>query len=317
MLASHGPVAAADGPAPSATAPGDGFTQAQDLFHARRYADAISLLDQYVVAHPRDARAIVLRGDARSNLGDNQAALRDYNTALGIAPDYQYGYVTRCETRVELDDLAGALADCNEGVRLNPADALAYEDRGDVQFQREAYELARADYDKAIELGRASAYVFAARCDTERLAGQRERAAADCEKALTIDPKSRRGLWSRGRLALTSGRYTDAIADLNAYIAQQPAASSTAYYFRGFAYNRLRSYKLALEDLRTYVQRAPKDADGYRERGIALYGTGERAAALADFETAERSYRLDADTAAAERVAAMSKAVRAAQPLVP
>jgi tetratricopeptide (TPR) repeat protein len=275
------------------------------------------VLDPYLVSHPRDARALVLRGDAKADLGDNTSALRDYNSAIGIAPEYQYAYVTRCETRLQLDDLSGALTDCDAAVRLDPTDALAREDRADVQFQREAYQLALADYDKAIELGRTSAYVFAARCDAARLVGKRDRAKTDCEKALALDPKSRRGLWARGRLALTETRYTDGIADLNAYIAQKPESSDTAYYFRGLAYNRISSFRLALEDLRTYVQRAPTDPDGFKERALASYGMGDKTAALADLDVALRGYRKSGDTSAADRVTAMAKAINAGKTPAP
>jgi tetratricopeptide (TPR) repeat protein len=311
-LAAETPVP--DGAASPAAAASD-FTRAQQLFRSGSYKEAIALLDPYLATHPRDARAYVLRGDCKADLDDNQGALRDYNSAIKIAPEYQYAYVTRCETRLQLNDPAGALSDCDVAIRLDPSDALAYQDRGDVYFDRESYERALADYDKAVELGRSSAYVFAARCDADRLNGKRDRAAADCEKALTIDPKSRRGLWARGRLALTGGRYTDAIADLNAYITQNPKGSDTAYYFRGYAYNRIQSFRLALEDLQTYVERAPNDADGYKERAIARNGVGDKDGALADFDVAIRDYKKAGDTTAADRVTLLVKAVRAGKPL--
>ncbi|GAC1659869.1 MAG: hypothetical protein NVS4B13_06130 [Candidatus Elarobacter sp.] len=311
-LANPFAAAAAD---PTATpAPDDaanGYARAQALFRERKFREAVAALDPYLAAHPRDARALVLRGDAKADVGEHVSALRDYNTAIGIEPEYQYAYVTRCETRLQLDDVSGALTDCDAGVRLDAQDPLAYEDRADVHFQREAYQLALNDYTKAIELGRSSAYIFAARCDTERLLGKRERAKTDCEKALSLDPKSRRGLWARGRLALVETRYTAGIADLNAYIAQNPKASDTAYYFRGLAYNRISSYRLALEDLRTYVQRQPTDPDGYKERALASFGVGDKAAALADLDAALRGYRKSGDTGAADRVGTMSKAIHA------
>jgi tetratricopeptide (TPR) repeat protein len=318
LLVSPGPAAAADAPvvaqADDAT---NGYTRAQGLFHERKFREAVVALDAFLAAHPRDARALVLRGDSKADLGDNAEALKDYNSAIKINPEYQYAYVTRCETRLQLEDLSGALSDCDTAVRLDATDALAYEDRGDVQFQREAYAPALTDYDRAIQLGRSGAYVFAARCDTERLVGKRDLAKADCEKALSLDPKSRRGLWARGRLALVETRYTDGIADLNAYIAQKPQTSDTAYYFRGLAYNRISSYRLALEDLRTYVQRQPADPDGYKERALANYGVGAKDAALADLDVALRGYRKAGDSAAAERVAAMVKAIGAGQAPAP
>ncbi|HEY0396282.1 MAG TPA: tetratricopeptide repeat protein [Candidatus Elarobacter sp.] len=306
-------------PAPSA-APGDaasGFARAAELFHERKFREAIAALDAFIAAHPRDARAMVLRGDAKADLGDSAEALKDYNAALVVNPQYQYAYVTRCETRLQLGDTKGALSDCDSAVRLDGLDALAYEDRGDVQFQLEAYELALSDYNRAVTLGRSNAYLFAARCDSERLVGKRELARTDCEKALSLDPKSRRGLWSRGRLALVESRYNDGIADLSTYIAQNPKSSDTAYYFRGLAYNRISSYRLALEDLRLYVQRQPTDPDGYKERAIASWGTGDKDGALSDLRTALQGYQKSGDAAQAERVSAMAKAIAAGKPPVP
>jgi tetratricopeptide (TPR) repeat protein len=315
------PVATGAAPdAPAATPAADersDYTAAQTLFHDRKFKEAIALLDPFVAAHPRDARALTLRGDCKADLGDNEGALKDYNAAIAVAPEYEYAYVTRCETRLALDDKDGALRDCDTAVRLEPADGLAFEDRADVQFQREAYDLALGDYDKAIALGRSTAYIFAARCDTNRLTGKLERARADCEKALAIDPKSRRGLWARGRLAIVEKRYVDGIADLNAYIAQNPKSSDVAYYFRGLAYNRIEKFRLALEDMRVYVLRRPNDPDGYRERAMASYATGDASGALADLANALKGYRRDGDRAAADRVTAMTNAVRAGKPLPP
>jgi tetratricopeptide (TPR) repeat protein len=302
-------VSAAD-PAPAAAADADaGFERAQALFRDRKFSECVAAATAFIAAHPRDARALVLRGDCKADLQDNSGALKDYNSAIAVAPDYQYAYVTRCETRLELGEAAGALADCDTAVRLDGTDGLAYEDRGDVQFELDAYDLALLDYDKAISLGRSSAYVYAARCDTERLVNKRDRAKPDCEKALEIDPKSRRGLFARARLAMVETRYVDGIADLNAYIALNPKASDTAYYYRGFSYNRISKFALALEDLRTFVQLRPSDPDGYRERGLASFELGDKTGALADFDVALRGYRRDGNTTAADRVAAMVKAI--------
>jgi tetratricopeptide (TPR) repeat protein len=124
-------------------------------------------------------------------------------------------------------------------------------------------------------------------------------------------------LWARGRLALVETRYTDGIADFNAYIAQNPTASDTAYYFRGLAYNRISSYRLALEDLRTYVQRQPSDPDGYKERALASYGMGDQTSALADLDVALRGYRKSGDLGAVDRVNAMVKSIAAGKTPTP
>jgi tetratricopeptide (TPR) repeat protein len=297
-------------PAPTASPGPDALGQAQALFRLGKYREAISKLDALLQADPRDARALVLRGDAKAEMDDNSGALKDYNAAIGIAPEYQYAYVTRCETRLALDDPGGALTDCNTALRLDATDAHAYQARGDVYFDREAYDLAVADYEKSIALGRRSAYLYASACDANRLVGKLEQAATDCEEAITINPKSRRALWSNARLALVNQRYSAALGNLNTYIAEDPSDSSTGYYFRAVAYNRLKMYQKALDDLQIYVKRTPDDADGYKERAIAKYGLGDKTGALADLETARNDYAKAGDTAAADKVAALSKAIQ-------
>jgi tetratricopeptide (TPR) repeat protein len=305
---------ASPSPVPQAEAT---FARGEELFRGRHFREAIAVFDAYLAEHPRDARALVMRGDAKASLDQNQAALRDYNTALGFAPEYEYGYVTRCETRLQMDDASGALADCNAAIRLDANDPQAYEDRGDVYFQQGAYTAALADYDRSIAQGQAGAYVYAARCDTERLLGRRDRAAGDCDAALTIDPKSRRGLWARGRLELSEHREANAIGDFNAYIALKPEASNTAYYFRGAAFNRLGKFSQAREDLEVYVAREPADPDGYVERAIARAGLAQTAGAADDLGVALKGYRKAADEEAAARVNAMLKALHDGAPLVP
>ncbi len=287
------------------------YTRALSLFHARDFKGSITAVNSFLAANPRDARALVLRGDDEAELGNTTAALADYNTAIGISPDFQYAYVTRCETRLDTGNVTSALEDCNTAVRLDPQDGLAFEDRGDVYFEREAYDAALKDYNRAIALGRSGAYVFGARCDSERLTGSRAAAAADCAKALTIDPANRRALWANARLATTGGNYLAAIGYLNTYIAQKPSQSDTAYYYRGLAYNRRGNYRAALSDLRIYVSRAPSDPDGLLERGVARFGTGDRGGAIADLTAAVSRYRKAGDVASAARAAAALAAVRA------
>ena len=295
----------------------DGYTRARALFSAHQYRDSIAALDEYIQAHPTDARALALRGDSKANLGDNGEALKDYDAALQADPQYQYGYVTRCETRLQVDDQSGALADCEMALKLNSSDPQAYEDRGDIHFARQAYDLALADYDKAVSLGRSNPYLFAARCDSDRLNGKLDLAEADCEKSLSLDPKNRRGLWASGRLALAEKRYNDAVSALTAYIVQKPESSDTAYYFRALANNRLKNYGSALADLNIYVKRVPDDGDGYKERAVALYGSGDKKAAAGDLSTAKLSYTKAGDQAEAARVAAMIDALSAGRDPTP
>jgi tetratricopeptide (TPR) repeat protein len=293
----------------------DQLAEAQGFFNAKRYREAITLLDAYLTKNSRDAHALVLRGDAKASIDDDTGALADYNAAIELAPTYQYAYETRCETRLELNDGDGAMADCNAAIRLDPADAKAYEDRADVHFDLESYQAALDDYDKAAELGWVSPYLFAARCDANRLTGHLDRAAEDCAKTLVLDPRGRRGLWANGRLAMSTGRYQDAILRWNAYILEDQTHSDAAYYYRASSFTRTGNAKAALQDIETYVHRKPNDADGYRERAFARAATGDTAGAVADLKEAGRLYERDGDARAVEGLRSFAAALQAGKPL--
>jgi hypothetical protein len=66
--------------------------------------------------------------------------------------------------------------------------------------------------------------------------------------------------------------------------------------------------------LRVYVQRQPNDPDGYKERAVASWGTGDKDGALSDLRTALQGYQKSNDAAQAERVSAMAKAIAAGKP---
>jgi tetratricopeptide (TPR) repeat protein len=285
------------------------YDTAFGLFRSKHFAEAIALLDPFIAAHPKDGKALILRGDCKSEMGDEHAALVDYNAGIAAAPEYQYGYVTRCQTRYNLDDDEGALRDCEMAVKLDPKDGRAYEARADVYFDRDAYSAALQDYNTAIDLGQASAYDYAARCDTERILNVLDGAATDCKKSQELDPDLIRGLWASGRLALSTKRYDDAVTFFTRYIARKDD-TKVGYYYRGLTYNRNREYPAALADLEKYVGLAPGDADGYRERAVALYNTGDKAGAIADLTKAVELYKRDGD---GDSAAAASKALEDAK----
>jgi tetratricopeptide (TPR) repeat protein len=266
------------------------YDRALALFNTKDYKGAIALIDPFLKANPTDARALVLRGDARASLNDDIGALRDYDAAIAANPQYQYAYATRCDTRRDESHLDAALDDCNRAISLDGTDPLAYEYRANVRFDLNQYAEAVSDYDRSIQLGRHTATVYAERCNAERLAGQPERAPADCERALTIDPQNRWGHWARGRLSLSEKHYAAGIADLTVYIDQQPHASDNAYYYRGYAYNRSGNFKLALADEQTYIDRHAGDADAHAERAIARYNQDDKSSALDDLEIALKGY---------------------------
>jgi tetratricopeptide (TPR) repeat protein len=76
-------------PAPSSAKPADpAYTNAKAMIEAKRYGEALPLLQQVVAKDPKNADAYNLLGYATRKSGDPNGSLQYYNTALGIDPKH-------------------------------------------------------------------------------------------------------------------------------------------------------------------------------------------------------------------------------------
>ena len=88
----------------------------------------------------------------KSDLGDKQGAIADYNEAIRLNPTFAKGYYNRGLAKSELGDKQGAIADYNEAIRLNPTYANAYYNRGTVKFNLGDKQGAIADFRESARL---------------------------------------------------------------------------------------------------------------------------------------------------------------------
>jgi tetratricopeptide (TPR) repeat protein len=96
-------------------------------------------------------------------------------------------------------------------------------------------------------------------------------------------------LMLHAQLHLCLGQPQHAVTVLT-YLLEQGIASATIYNNRGYAYNRLGEYLLALQDFNQAIALQPGMAYAYNNRGLALHRVGMSAEGRADIE---RSLRLD------------------------
>jgi len=88
-LAAGGGGGGSSEPATSISKPADpSFVQAKALIEAKRYKEAMPLLQQAVAKDPRNADAYNLMGYATRKSGDANGSLQYYNQALAIDPKH-------------------------------------------------------------------------------------------------------------------------------------------------------------------------------------------------------------------------------------
>ncbi len=158
-------------------------------------------------ALPARARALV--DAARDDLarGDAQAALRQLDQAIGLAPEYADAYCMRGVARERLGDAAGALVDYARAVELAPESAIARANYGSALLDAGQVEAAEAEFSAALEHEPRFALALHGRGQARERLGRTAEAAEDYAAALgAYPPDARERAWLRERLAaLASG----------------------------------------------------------------------------------------------------------------
>jgi tetratricopeptide (TPR) repeat protein len=140
----------------TSNAANDLYNKALALCSSGRCTDpllAIQYLDDAIKLKPDLARAYNNRGNAYSDLGQDQRAIQEYNEAIRLNPDYTDAYGNRGVVYERLGQRNLAMEDYNKAILLNPNFGNALLNRGNAYLIQNNKELACIDLQKACDLG--------------------------------------------------------------------------------------------------------------------------------------------------------------------
>ena len=227
----------------------DYFQFGIDSYQKGRYEDAIKDYDQAIILNPQYADAYNNRGNAKNNLGDHNAAVADYNEAILLNPKGAAAYNNRGIAKNNLGDYNAAVADYNEAILLNPKGAAAYNNRGIAKGNLGEYIAAVADFSEAIKLNPEYAQAYNNRGIAKGNLGEYIAAVADFSEAIKLNPEYANAYYNRGVAKGNLGDHAAAVADFSEAIKLNPEYAK-AYYNRGITKLKLGDKAGALEDLR-------------------------------------------------------------------
>ena len=106
------------------------------------------------------------RGSAYQSKGEIDRAIKDYNKAIKLNPDYAIAYYNRGNAYQSKGEIDRAIKDYNKAIKLNPDNTSAYNNRGNAYQDKGEIDQAFKDYNKAIKLkpDLAIAYYNRGRC---------------------------------------------------------------------------------------------------------------------------------------------------------
>lgn len=228
---------------------------------------ALSDLNRAVTEAPDNAQAVLHRGVAQGRRGESSLALADYDQALKLDPRYVDALVNRAAIHAAAGRSADAIRDLDAALAIQPNNPVALYNRGYAHFGQRAYDKAIADYDDAIQLDPSLGPAYNNRCLTRAIAGRDlVKAMADCDHALKLMPTSLDVREVRGFIFLKLGDPALAITEYGAALAINPN-QPLALWGRGLARIRNGQTKEGEADLA-----AARILDPNVERQFSIYG---------------------------------------------
>ena len=175
-------------------------------------------------------------------------ALKDFNKALELNPNFAEAYNNRGNVYRNMDDLSKAFEDYDMAIGLNPDFAEAYNNRGVAYGIKGQVDKAIEDFNTAIGLNPAFADAYCNRGNAYLLKGDLDKAIEDYSRSIKHAPKDAMSYSNRSVVYLRKGEFDKTIEDTTAAIALDEKCSN-AYYNRAEAWLHLKEWDKAKTDL--------------------------------------------------------------------
>ena len=177
---------------------------------------AIKDFDKAIELKPDYALAYNNRGAVYRSKGEYDLAIADCNKAIELKSDYAEPYSNRGAAYRNKGDYDSAIEDYDKAIHLKPNFVQAYYNRGLAYHEKGELDLAIKDYSKAIELNSKIVHPYYNRGNAYYQKRDFDRAIADYDKAIELDPKLGLAYCNRGEVRLHLKEWDKAKADLTA-----------------------------------------------------------------------------------------------------
>ena len=213
---------------------------------------AIRILEKAMITipDPQDPVFYNDRGISYKEKGELDRALKDFNKALELNPDFAEAHNNRGKVYRNMGDLSKAFDDYNTAIQLNPDFAEAHNNRGVAYGIKGRVDEAIEDFNTAIGLNSAFADAYCNRGNAYLLKGEIDKAIEDYSRSIKHAPKDAMSYSNRSVAYLRKGEFDKTIEDASEAIALDEKCSN-AYYNRAEAWLRLKEWDKAKADLTT------------------------------------------------------------------
>lgn len=188
------------------------------------------------------------RGVEYGEKGEHDLAIKDFDKAIDLKPDYDSAYNNRGAVYRSKGEYDLAIEDCNKAIQLKSDYAEPYSNRGAAYRNKGNYDSAIKDYDIAIQLKQDFVEAYYNRGLAYHEKGDLDSAIKDYSKAIELNPKLFHPYYNRGNAYYQKRDFDSAIEDYNKAIELNPELG-LAYCNRGEVMLHLKKWDKAKADL--------------------------------------------------------------------
>src|SRR5579883_198888 len=254
-----------------------------------KYDEALAKLDEILKLNPHDGDALFRRALNFHKRGDLKGAVKAYETATTYAQARDvraYNNLGLCEEA--LGDLVAARTAYKRGLEREPEDPNVLTNLGRLEEDQDP-KTALGRYEAALE--RDARHVHARYHRAALLALRMDRVAEakpELEKLIAEDsPVRAEALDALGKVAIKEGRFADAEKSLRDAIKARPSLDE-AHLYLGVALWQQGNAQAAVDELRGYLEKNPRSAEGWKQLGAVYVKLDQLQEAKKAYEAALR-----------------------------
>ena len=153
-----------------------------------RLDEAVAILQQAIVQHPRFPEGLNALGVVLQKQGRLEAAATAFQQAILLKPDYKRAFGNLRNTYRQLGQLDEAVAHCRGTLERHPSNAVAYNSLGTLLLIQDKMEEAKAAFQQAIRLKPDFAAAISNLGHTYRNPGQLDNSLNYYRQAMALEP---------------------------------------------------------------------------------------------------------------------------------
>jgi len=234
------------------------------------YRQAMDIANELILKNPQSEVAYNLRGEIYAMQNRNSEAIKDYNKALAIRPNYKKASINLQRLRQKLNSENPEIETFTDLIKKSPNKASNFYYRGIEREKVFDFRNALDDYTKAINLHYSNDEVYLKRAKLYEKFNEKEKALADYNVYIQNHQWDINVIIKRINLLEELNQLKFAEGDLNKVIKMQPQ-NVEFYRKRSALYIEKREYDKALFDLQNIVRLDSTDNKADFEYGKILF----------------------------------------------